>query len=122
MSFLSWLSSRRSVRVVALSHYKRGLAHTKRHDVPGALAEFSAAIDEPNSPIDVKAMALYNRALLFAAAEDQSKAVADLQAVLAATAPLPDIKRAAKRRLERIENRRDVNARAQRQPRFDVNV
>jgi hypothetical protein len=43
--------------------------------------------------------------LLFAAAEDHLKAVADLEAVLTAHEPLPDIKRAAKRRLERIHHR-----------------
>jgi hypothetical protein len=109
MSILKWLSSRHSIRGMVLSHYKRGLARTKMHDVEGALNEFTLAIETADAPVDVKAMALYNRALLFADAEDHAKAVADLTAVLTAASPLPEIKRAAKRRLERIQYRHGLS-------------
>jgi hypothetical protein len=53
-------------------------------------------------------MALYNRALLFTAADNFSAAVDDLNAVLAMQDPLREIKLAARRRLDRMQHQRTV--------------
>jgi hypothetical protein len=110
MNILKWFGWRGSARSLVMSSYKRGLSRTKRHDPQGAMEDFTAAIEAPDAPADVKAMALYNRALLFAAARDISRANDDLKAVLVMEAALPEIKLAAKRRLERMRNRPILNA------------
>ncbi|MCI0364496.1 MAG: hypothetical protein L0219_11465 [Phycisphaerales bacterium] len=110
MNFLHWLIGGCTVRSSVLSLYKRGLARAERHDEQGAMEAYTAAIDLPDAPDDVKAMALYNRALLFAAAGKTAKAIGDLNAVLAVSAPLRDVKTAARRRLARMQRQHDAIA------------
>jgi hypothetical protein len=99
-----------------MSLYKLGLARTEKKDSTGAMSAYTSAIELPEAPEDVKAMALYNRALLFAAAGKADQALADLEAVMAMPVPLHDVKLAARRRLERLQNRQDAAARANRPP------
>jgi hypothetical protein len=105
MSLFQWFGWSRSVRSQVLSFYKRGLARTKNDDSKGALVDFTSVIELADAPSDVRAMAQYNRALLYAAAGDIGSAVADLNAVLNCPEPLREIKLAAKRRLERMHTR-----------------
>jgi hypothetical protein len=69
---------------------------------------FTAAIESPGAPDDLRAMALYNRALLFAALDKFSEAVDDLNNILVMADPLRDIKLAARRRLDRMRHQRSV--------------
>jgi hypothetical protein len=108
MNLFHWLFGGRSARSVALVFYKRGLRCTKKHDQHGAMEGFTAAIESPGAPNDVRAMALYNRALLFTAADNFSAAVDDLNAVLAMPDPLRDIKLAVRRRLDRMQHQRSA--------------
>jgi hypothetical protein len=108
MSLVKWLFSGRSRRSIALSLYKRGLRCIKKHDQHGAMGGFTAAIESPGAPDDLRAMALYNRALLFAALDKFSEAVDDLNAILAMADPLREIKLAARRRLDRMRHQRSV--------------
>ena len=80
----------------ALSLYKRGLRCIKKQDQHGAMEGFTAAIESPGAPDDLRAMALYNRALLFAALDKVSEAVDDLNAILTMADPLREIKLAAR--------------------------
>jgi hypothetical protein len=104
----------RSTRNEALSLYKLGMARTEKKDSGGAMDAYTSAIELPDAPDDVKAMALYNRALLFAAEGKADRALADLNAVMEMPAALHDIKRAARRRLERLQHRQDAAARPNR--------
>jgi hypothetical protein len=108
MSLIKWLFGGRSARSAALSLYKRGLRCTKKQDQHGAMEGFTAAIESPGAPDDLRAMALYNRALLFAALDKVSEAVDDLNAILTMADPLREIKLAARRRLDRMQHQRDV--------------
>jgi hypothetical protein len=108
MSLVQWLFRGRSARSDALSLCKRGITRTKKHDQKGAMQDFTAAINSPGAPDDLRAMALYNRALLFTAGDNYSAAVDDLTAVLAMADPLREIKLAARRRLDRMQHRRSV--------------
>jgi hypothetical protein len=101
----------RSTRNEALSLYKLGMARTEKKDPTGAMYAYTSAIELPGAPDDVKGMALYNRALLFAAAGKTGKALADLEAVMEMPVPLHDVKLAARRRLERLQHRQDAAAR-----------
>jgi hypothetical protein len=106
----------RSTRNEALALYKLGMARTGKKDPMGAMDAYTSAIELPEAPDDVKAMALYNRALLFAAAGETNKALVDLEAVMEMPAPLHDVKLAARRRLERLQHQQDVAARSNRRP------
>ena len=69
-------------------HYRLGLARDKKGDPDGAMAAYSSTISLDNAPDDVKAMALYNRALLFATRGDHGKAAADLNAIMVMPTPV----------------------------------
>ena len=108
--FKRWLWPH-SVRSDAMSLYREGLEYSERKDSKGAMQAYTLAIELPNAPDDVKAMALYNRALVLAANGTIDQALADLQTVMELPVPLHAIKLAARRRLERLKNRRDAGAR-----------
>ena len=78
------------------------------------MSAYTTAIEHADASDDVKAMALYNRALLFAAEGHTDQALADLEAVMDMPVPLREIKLAARRRLERLRNRLSATARAKR--------
>ena len=118
MNFFKWLTRGNSVHDVVLSLYKRGLASAMNHDQKGARDAYTAAIDMPDAPTDLRAMALYNRALLYAAAKEIPRAIQDLNAVLAMTVPLHKVKLAARQKLDRMQ-RRDCTDTA---PRLSVRV
>jgi hypothetical protein len=104
----------RSVRNEVLWLYRLGMACTEREDAKGALSAYTSAIEHPDSPDDVKAMALYNRALLFTGKGNADKALVDLQAIIEIPIPLHGVKLAAKRRLERLQHRQEVATRPSR--------
>ena len=105
MNFFKRLTRGNSVHDVVLSLYKRGLASAMKHDQKGARDAYTAAIDMPDAPTDLRAMALYNRALLYAATKEIPKAIQDLNAVLAMTTPPHKVKSAARRKLDRMQRR-----------------
>jgi hypothetical protein len=98
----------RSIRAEVLSLYKLGLAHTAKRDPKGAMDAYTSAIEQSGAPDDVKAMALYNRALLLAAGGDTVRALADLQSIMKMPSPLRGVKLAARRRLERLQHRQEA--------------
>ncbi|MBC8356929.1 MAG: hypothetical protein H8E66_33575 [Planctomycetes bacterium] len=103
MNVFKLLTGRFSSRGKALAFYKRGMASSKEHDHQSAIDDYTTAIGLQDVPLDVKAMALYNRALVYAAMGDDAKATADLDAVLDMETALPKIKAEAKRKLVRMQ-------------------
>ena len=77
----------------------------KKRDHQGAIDDYTRAIGIPEAPADVKAMALYNRALVFAAARQQPQATEDLDTILATQGALPIVKTEARRLLVRMQRR-----------------
>jgi hypothetical protein len=61
MGIIDRLKSLLSKRGKALSKYRSGMTKANGHDYLGAIREYTAAIDSPDCPIDVKGMATYNR-------------------------------------------------------------
>lgn len=109
MNFFKWLTSVNSVHDVVLSLYKRGLASAIKHDQNGAREAFTTAIDMRDAPADLKAMTLYNRALLYGATNELPKAIQDLNAVLAMPAAPPKVKAAARQKLNRMRRRTNMD-------------
>lgn len=83
------------------------MARAKRRDYAGALASYTAAIDLVGVPTDVRAMALYNRALAYVAAGDDTRGVNDLESVMAidGAMALVNIRTMAAQKLARVESR-----------------
>jgi hypothetical protein len=105
MNFFKWLTGANSVHDVVLSLYKRGIACAMKHDQKGARDAYTAAIDMRDAPTDLRAMALYNRALLYADVNEFPKATQDLNAVLAMTVAPHQVKSAARQKLDRMRRR-----------------
>ena len=105
MNFLKWLIREDSVHDMVLSLYKQGLASAMKHDQKRAMIAFTAAIDLRNAPADLRAMALYNRALVYGAANEIRKAIQDLNTVLAMPASPLKVKSAARQKLDRMQSR-----------------
>jgi len=107
MNVILWLFGRFSNRGKALSSYRQGLAKARNRDHQGAIDSYTTTIGMVGTPADVKAMALYNRALVYVAAGDDGKGADDLDAVLAMGAALVNvnIKTMARQKLARMETR-----------------
>jgi hypothetical protein len=118
MNLLKWLFIWRSPRREALSLYRQGLAKSEKQEWEAAVVAYTAAIGHDRAPEDVRAMALYNRALLWAAQGETVKAAADLNAIMAMPISVPGVTTAARRRLERLQHRKDAaaDARSRRKP------
>lgn len=104
-SAFDWLSGFFTTRGKVLALYRRGMAKAEKHDHRGALEAYDAAIKIADSPADVRAMALYNRALVYAAVGEDGKATADLELVLAMEESFINIKTMAKQKLARMVDR-----------------
>ena len=85
------------------------MAKANERDYDGAIADYSDAIRAPHVPTDVKAMALYNRALAYSAIHEHERSAEDLRAVLEMPGLPKKVKREAQERRERIR-RRDERA------------
>ncbi len=109
MNLIRWIRSWLTHRGQALALYRTGMVKANKRDYDGAIADYSAAIRAPDIPTDVKAMALYNRALAYSAIHEDAKATEDLSAMLKMPGLSERIKKEASQRRERIR-RRDEKA------------
>jgi hypothetical protein len=76
-----------------------------RNDYDAAMDAYTAAIEMREAPADLKAMTLYNRALLYGAANQVPKAIQDLDAVLTMAGAPNKVKSAARQKLDRMQRR-----------------
>jgi tetratricopeptide (TPR) repeat protein len=113
MNLFRWIWPRSS-RSEVMSLYKRGIARAEKHDAAGAMTAYTSAIEMADAPEDLRAMALYNRALLLAAKGKTEQALADLRLIMDLPITQHDVKLAARRRVERLEHRQAAAARANR--------
>jgi hypothetical protein len=109
MNVMRWLRDLITHRGKALSRYRAGMAKAKQGDFDGAIADYSAAIRAPDIPTDVKAMAIYNRALAYSAIHEDAKAAEDLAALLEMRGLSEAMRTAAHQRRVRIQMRDDRN-------------
>jgi hypothetical protein len=105
LNLLSWWRSLGSVRNAGLALYKRGMTQANQHHDVSAMASYTEVIELLDVPPDVRAMALYNRALLHVNNKNFAKAQDDLNVILALPQSLPQIKLAARQKLERMKLR-----------------
>jgi hypothetical protein len=75
-------TSRISATTQCLAHFRRGNSHGQLGDSAKAIADYSAAIDLPNAPVDQVAKALVNRGITHGQLGDSAKAIADYSAAI----------------------------------------
>ena len=80
------------------------MARAEKHDHQGAIDDYNATIDMPDAPSHVKAMSLYDRALVHVAGDNDQNGVDDLDAVFARDKALVSLKAIARQRLTRMES------------------
>jgi hypothetical protein len=102
MSFIAWMKSCFSQRGKALALYRTGIAKANKGDHSGAITAYSAAIQSPHIPSDVKAAVIYNRALAYSAIHEDAKAAADLVVVLGMPGAPTVIRTHAQQRQQRM--------------------
>ena len=105
MSLTTWIQSFLSHRGKAISLYRSGMAKANERDYEGAIADYSAAIEMAKIPADVRAMAIYNRALAYSAIDDEVKSVEDLSTLLDLPGVPENIRTAVQQRRERLRRR-----------------
>jgi len=110
MGFTTWVKGLLSHRGKALSLYRSGMAKANKRDYAGAIADYSAAIQASHIPKDVKAMAIYNRALAYSAIQEDERAAEDLAAVLQMPGLPANVRTHAEQRRERIQRRDEKRA------------
>jgi Tfp pilus assembly protein PilF len=105
MNILTWLKSLFSRRERSLAVYRSGMVKAKKGDFAGAIVDYTQTLEAKNTPPDVVAMAMYNRALAYSAIHEDAKAAQDLKNVLAMPSLPESIKVAASQRQERVRRR-----------------
>lgn len=105
MNFARWFSERFTNRGKALAQVRKGIDCAKINDTENALKHYTETIRSSETPADVKATALFNRALVYAATGMEPKAKEDLNLILAMKDALPDLKTAARQRLVRMQRK-----------------
>ena len=105
MSLSTWFSGLFSQRGKAAALYQSGMKKAHAQDLAGAIADYTAVVDNSESPHDLKAMALFNRALVYSLQKKSDEAKVDLEGVLAIPQAPTNLKDAALQRIERIRKR-----------------
>jgi hypothetical protein len=93
-----------SKRHRAISIYRAAMqdAHSDRHEE--ALDKYSSVIDMNETPADVRAMALFNRALLYSASHEYKKVSDDLAAAIGIVECPDNVKVAARQKIARMNH------------------
>ena len=82
-----------------------GVEHSKAKRPEKALEIFNSLLATPTLNATVRASALYNRALAYSAMDEDDKAMADLQKVLALPGCPENVQTAARTRMARLKKR-----------------
>ena len=109
MRYFKWLIPWFPNGQTATSLYRRGMHKAKNHDRDGALEDYTTALGIHGTPAGLIAMVLFNRALVYVAAGEHRKGIADLDAVLSMSGARADVKTMARQKLLRMECRTSRN-------------
>lgn len=107
MSLSTWFSGLFSQRGKTSAIYQRGMKKAHAQDLAGAIADYTAVVEDRESPPDLKAMALFNRALVYSLQKKFDEANADLERVQAIPQAPANLKDATREKLERIRKEQD---------------
>lgn len=105
MRFFKRIVSRFTARGRSLALVSRGRIFATSGDSANAIKHYTNVIDASESPRDVVAMALLNRALVFSRVGEEPRATADLNVVLGMPQSTPVIKKSARDKLVRMKRK-----------------
>lgn len=105
MNVFRWLAEHFSDRGKALLLYKRGMIKARKRDNDGAIHDYTETIGMSGTPADVRAMVLYNRALVYMSVGEEGKGTEDLETVLAMEETLVNVKTMARQKLAKMASR-----------------
>ena len=89
----------------AESYLQRGMDKANRKDHAGAIHEYTYVIDLPHVQDELRAMALFNRALVYAADDKPAIARRDLEIVASMGSAPERVRNSAREKLKRIDRR-----------------
>jgi hypothetical protein len=107
---MRWLDRLFSSRGRASAVYQRGIEKAKANDHAGALADYNAVIAMAKAPADIKAMASFNRGLIYYLEHDAQRAIEAFEAVVSLPHAPANVVSAAREKLERMKRRSDRSA------------
>ena len=94
----------------ALAKVAKGRDCAKRREPDNAIKYYTDVVDTSESPRDVIAMALFNRALVYAAIGKVRQATEDLKAILGMPEAIAKIKKSASDKLVRMQRKLEREA------------
>jgi hypothetical protein len=103
MSLVHFLKGLFSGAARAETIYQQGTKKAKKHDLAGAIGDYTRLIDAPHTSAELKARCLLNRGVAHAAGRNFAQARADLRNVLAGDDVPAEVSKAARAKLERID-------------------
>ena len=86
------------------------MAKANKREYESAIADYSAAICIASIPEDVKAMAIYNRALAYSAIDEDKSAAEDLAVVMGMSGLPAKIRTHAQQRYDWVRRRDEMRA------------
>lgn len=107
MSIFARLLSRLSPSYRAKWLYRRGMSLAKLHKHQAAIDDYTVVIKMAEAPANVRAMALYNRALVYRAQGSEADAVGDLDQLLRMPEAGERVQTEARRQLVRMKRAED---------------
>jgi hypothetical protein len=103
MNAFDWLATSLSLRAKGETFFRRGMAKAKKRDHQGAIDDYTTSLGVRDTPADVTAKTLYNRAVAYVASGETKKGTDDLQAVLAMKEMLINVKTMSRQKLARMD-------------------
>jgi hypothetical protein len=105
MKVFKRITGRFTARGRALAQVDQGMVCANKNESDNANKHYTDVINSSESPRDVKAMALFNRALVYTTIGKERQATEDLKAVLSMPEAITKIKKSAGDKLVRMQRK-----------------
>ena len=103
MNLFRKITARFTARGRALARVEHGMACANNAEPDNAIKHYTDVVNAPESPRDVKAMALFNRALVYTTIGKEPQAKVELKAILEMPEATAKIRRSANDKLVRMQ-------------------
>jgi hypothetical protein len=107
MNLFKSILGRFTVRGRALAKVAKGRVCATNRDPDSAIKYYTEVVDSSESPGEVIAMALFNRALVYSTTGRQCEATEDLKAILCMPEAIAEIKESASDKLVRMRRKQE---------------
>ena len=114
MNLIKRILGRFTARGRALAKIDKGMNCANSRELDHALDFYTDVIDSSESPRDVIAMAMFNRALVYSTTERECEAIEDLNGILRMPETIVEIKKSASDKLVRFRRKQEREESAKR--------